>query len=91
MAVASQCPECGASFRGHPPACPDCGIELWWDGEDDEEQTATEAAPSEGDVAECGYCKTRITFRLGEWMDDDFGSACYDTSAPFVPHRPKEG
>jgi hypothetical protein len=27
--VASQCPDCGASFRGNPPACPECGIELF--------------------------------------------------------------
>ena len=36
--VASQCPDCGASFRGHPPACPECGMELWWDGEDEEDE-----------------------------------------------------
>jgi len=47
-------------------------------------------AGHEGDVSECGHCKTRITFRLGEWMDDDFGSACTDITAPFVPHKPAE-
>lgn len=51
---------------------------------------AGERVPSEGDITECGYCTTRITFRLGEWMDDNFGSACTDPSAPWVPHKPKE-
>jgi ribosomal protein L32 len=32
----NQCPDCGESFRGHPPACPHCGIELF-DGDPDEE------------------------------------------------------
>jgi len=29
--------DCGASFRGYPPTCPECGMELWWDGEDEED------------------------------------------------------
>ena len=32
-----QCPSCGESFRGHPPACPECGIELF-DSDPDEEE-----------------------------------------------------
>jgi hypothetical protein len=35
MGVLSQCPDCGESFRGHPPACPDCGIELCEDTEEE--------------------------------------------------------
>lgn len=39
-------------------------------------------------VAECGYCTTRITLLGGQWTADDGGTACTDTSAPFVPHKP---
>jgi hypothetical protein len=38
----------------------------------------------------CGFCGEHLTLRLGEWMDDCYGSACTDTSAPYVPHKPKE-
>lgn len=37
----SQCPDCGESFRGDPPACPHCGIELFYgDPDDDEDEEA---------------------------------------------------
>lgn len=41
-------------------------------------------------VAECGYCTTRITLLNGRWTADDGTTACTDTSAPYVPHKPKE-
>lgn len=55
------------------------------------QEEAAEAVPSEGDVAECGYCATRITLIDGQWTTGDGTIACTDTSAPFVPHKPKEG
>jgi predicted nucleic acid-binding Zn-ribbon protein len=37
----NQCPACGESFRGYPPACPECGVELF--DEPDEERDEEEA------------------------------------------------
>lgn len=49
-----------------------------------------EIASREGAVAECDYCKEHITMLGGMWTEDDGGTACYDTSAPYVPHKPEE-
>jgi hypothetical protein len=54
-------------------------------------QGAEMAAAGEPDrEAECGYCTTHITLAGGEWRADDWTTACTDTSAPYVPHKPKE-
>jgi predicted nucleic acid-binding Zn ribbon protein len=42
-------------------------------------------------VSECSHCGERITLLADRWTADDGVTACTDTSAPFVPHKPKEG
>ena len=42
-------------------------------------------------VAACGHCEERIRLLGGHWTTDDGAIACTDTSAAFVPHKPKEG
>jgi hypothetical protein len=39
---------------------------------------------------ECVFCGQRIRLLGGEWTTDDGTIACTDTSAAFVPHKPKE-
>lgn len=46
---------------------------------------------AEGDEAECSHCTTRITLLGGSWTADDSTTACTDTSAPYVAHKPEEG
>ncbi len=43
------------------------------------------------EVAECSHCGARITLLGDAWTADDGTTACTDTSAPYVPHKPKEG
>jgi len=50
--------------------------------------TGQEEAPS---AFECGHCGDRITLLGGAWTTEDGTTACTDTSAPYVPHKPKEG
>jgi hypothetical protein len=49
--------------------------------------TGQEEAPS---ASECGHCGDRITLLGGAWTTEDGTTACTDTSAPYVPHKPKE-
>lgn len=46
--------------------------------------------PAEPPESTCSHCAGRITLLGGMWTTDDGGTACYDTSAPYVPHKPKE-
>lgn len=64
---ASQCPDCGASFRGHPPACPECGMELWWDGEGEEEDLAGTPFPGRPGyvTGTCGHAVAGSEWRAG--------------------------
>jgi hypothetical protein len=39
----------------------------------------------------CRHCREHITLLGGEWTTGDGTTACTDTSAPFVPHKPQEG
>jgi hypothetical protein len=41
--------------------------------------------------AECSFCGEHITLLADSWTTDDGTIACTDTSARFVPHKPKEG
>jgi len=41
-------------------------------------------------VSECSRCKERITLIADRWTGDDGDTSCTDTSAPYVPHKPKE-
>jgi hypothetical protein len=45
-----------------------------------------ESAPASG----CGHCGARITLLGSAWTAEDGTTACTDTSAPYVPHKPKE-
>lgn len=38
----------------------------------------------------CTFCKEYITLLGGSWTTDDGTTACTDTSAPYVPHKPEE-
>jgi hypothetical protein len=46
---------------------------------------------AEGAESECSHCAEPITLPGGSWTTGDGTTACTDTSAPYVPHRPKEG
>lgn len=78
------CPWCGDEIRfiSRHTAAQDLGHHL----AEECVSPADDGAPE----AECAFCTTHLTFRLGEWMDDCYRSACTDTSAPFVAHKPKE-
>ncbi len=40
----------------------------------------------------CGFCGAGIILLGGSWTEDEDGTiACTDTSAAFVPHKPKDG
>jgi hypothetical protein len=39
---------------------------------------------------ECAFCGEHITMLGGSWTMDDGQTACTDTSAAYVPHKPKE-
>ena len=58
-------------------------------------EMAGEAAEVAGaPVSGCSHCGERITFLGGSWTTDDGTIACYanpNTSASYVPHKPKEG
>ena len=41
-------------------------------------------------VGECSHCEARITLLGDCWTTDDGTTACTDTSAPYVPHKPKD-
>lgn len=52
--------------------------------------TDPEAVDACYDPRECSFCGVGITVLGGQWTTDDGTIACTDTSAPFVPHKPKE-
>lgn len=52
--------------------------------------TDPEITDARHDPAECGFCGERVTVLGGQWTTEDGTIACTDTSAPFVPHKPKE-
>jgi hypothetical protein len=85
--LADDCPECTATAlivnEWNAVECLSCS---WREFEPDSPR-ASDAAPLE---STCGFCDEHLTLRLGEWMDDCYGSACTDTSAAFVPHKPEE-
>ena len=41
-------------------------------------------------TATCGFCDAAITLLADHWTDEDGITACADTSAPYVPHKPAE-
>jgi hypothetical protein len=53
-------------------------------------RAAMAAAPEpEPPRSECSFCRAPIVLLGGTWTDDADGTtACYDTSAPYVPHKP---
>jgi hypothetical protein len=55
-----------------------------------QQEAAAARAEAAAEVAECGYCTTRITLLGGHWTAGDGTAACTDTSAPYVPHKPRE-
>lgn len=42
-------------------------------------------------ASECSHCGDRITLLGGAWTTEDGTTACTDTSAPYVPHKPASG
>lgn len=41
-------------------------------------------------VGECSHCEAPITLLADNWTADDGTTACTGTSAPYVPHKPKD-
>lgn len=79
----TQCPSCGESFRGNPPACPECGIELFESDPDEDDCPDRE-------VRACAYCHEQVTYLDGGiWVAGDGTAACPAAPGPFIPHKPK--
>jgi hypothetical protein len=94
-------PECPPSHREHlnhmtdgrwHDTCPFCLRRREKGGTGLEGEAVPARRPESAPRAECSFCGAGIVLLGGSWTEDVDGTiACSDTSAPFVPHKPKEG
>lgn len=72
------------------PACPSCRrLNPHGVSEPPPETCHACGAPMRPESA-CRHCGGHITLIADTWTADDGQTACTDTSAPFVPHKPQE-
>jgi hypothetical protein len=83
----SQCPSCGESFRGDPPACPECGIELFESDPDEEEDDCPGCRPGGREDEHVSGCE----FGPEAYKSHRPGCECWDCKAAREDGEPVDG
>jgi hypothetical protein len=73
-----------------PDACPESRMEDGAHSTDYEDSGRCSWCGEANPDAQCSFCGNDITLIGGSWTTDEGTTACTDTSAPYVPHKPKE-
>lgn len=85
----------GAAYAMLGPEVRDEFAKLYMQADAEAKAWAAEQAALEAEdypESRCLACRTHITLLGGMWTADDGTRCCHNTgTAPFVPHKPKEG
>lgn len=79
------------TFGLSAPSCPSCRRLNPHGVNEEPPETCHACGAPMRPVSQCGHCGAPITLISDSWTADDGVTACTDTPAPYVPHKPEEG